>query len=216
MDRGAPQRSGTNAVFAFEAAAGVHVDAGITTTEDIDLLFDSRAHLTFIADDDVEETSLLRTLQRADTSFERSAQAFRAISRNGYVVDLIKPLCDPPWAPDPVALSVDPHDLEAVDIYGLQRAENATLFQAVAIDQRGEPVRIVRPPGVRRSQMVAVQASRSRPLRRNRDAEQAKWVAALVAGALTHLPYRPEDLRMLPKAVFDEAALRFTAGDAVS
>src|ERR1017187_2644730 len=61
---------GTNAIYAYEAVAGVQIDPGLTTTEDIDLLFDSRGGLTFVATEDISERSLLHVLQKVDHSFE--------------------------------------------------------------------------------------------------------------------------------------------------
>ena len=83
---------GANAIYGYEASSGVRVDPGLTTTEDIDLLFDARGGLTFAGDEDVSESSLMKILQRVDTSFERSKQTFRAVNRDGYLVDLIKPM----------------------------------------------------------------------------------------------------------------------------
>jgi hypothetical protein len=93
---------GTNAIYAYEAASGVRVDPGLATTEDIDLLLDARGGLTFVADDDVSESSLMKILKRVDASFGRSKETFRAVNRDGYLVDLIKPMQNPPWkeAPD--------------------------------------------------------------------------------------------------------------------
>lgn len=85
---------GTNA---YEASSGVRADPGLATTEDIDLLFDARGGLTFVADDDVSESSLLKIVQRVDTSFERAKQTFRAVNRDGYLVDLVKPMQSPSW-----------------------------------------------------------------------------------------------------------------------
>jgi hypothetical protein len=83
---------GTNAIYAYEAASGVRVDPGLATTEDIDLLLDARGGLTFVADDDVSESSLMKILKRVDASFDRSKETFRAVNRDGYLVDLIKPM----------------------------------------------------------------------------------------------------------------------------
>jgi hypothetical protein len=82
---------GTSAMYAYEAAAGVHIDPGLATTEDIDLLFDSRGGLTFVANDEVSESSRLQIIKKVDHSFQRSTQTFRAVNRDGYLVDLIKP-----------------------------------------------------------------------------------------------------------------------------
>ncbi len=63
--------------------AALRIDPGLTTTEDIDLLFDSRGGLTFVATDEVSERSLLRVLRKVDRSFEKSKHTFRAVNRDG-------------------------------------------------------------------------------------------------------------------------------------
>jgi hypothetical protein len=63
---------GTNAIYAYEAAAGVRVDPGLTSTEDIDLSLDARGGLTFVASENVSYPSLLQLLRKIDHSFERS------------------------------------------------------------------------------------------------------------------------------------------------
>jgi hypothetical protein len=134
---------GTNAIYAYEAAAGVHFDPGLMATEDIDFLLDSRARLAFVATDQLEAASLLRMLQRVDKSFTRTEQAFRAANRDGYVVDLVKALRNPPWSERRVAIGDDPNDLAAVEIEGLSWLESAPPFEATVIDERGEPLRLV-------------------------------------------------------------------------
>ena len=48
------------------------------------------------------------------------------------------------------------------------------------------------------------------PLKRRRDEAQARAIGSLVAQYLPHLPYAAEELRMLPKPVFEEAAPLFS------
>ena len=48
------------------------------------------------------------------------------------------------------------------------------------------------------------------PIRRRRDEIQARVVARLVTDYMPHLPYASEQLKMLPKAVFDDAARLFS------
>jgi hypothetical protein len=55
-------------------------------------LFDSRGGLTFVATEEVSERSLLQVLRKVDRSFEKSTHTFRAVNRDGYLVDLIKPM----------------------------------------------------------------------------------------------------------------------------
>lgn len=207
---------GTNAIFAYEAAAGVHVDAGLTTTEDIDLLLDSRGGVSFIVIDEVEDASLLKILRRIDKSFERTNQDFRAVNRNGYLVDLIKPLRDPPWRSDVAKLGDDPEDLEAVEIAGLAWHESAPAFEATAIDERGEALRIVTSdPRVFAAHKLWLSNRNDRePVKRRRDKEQAALVAKLVVDYMPHLPFDSDQLRMMPRDVFDEAKPLFDTGHA--
>jgi hypothetical protein len=203
---------GTNAIYAYEAAAGVWIDPGLTTTEDIDLLFDSRGGLTFVATEDVSQRSLLQVLRRVDRSFEKSKQAFRATNAEGYLVDLIKPMRNPPWQSGPEMIGTDPDDLLAADIEGLGWHENAPSFEAVALDEKGEPLRIVATdPRVWAAHKLWLSKRQDRDrIKRQRDAAQARTIALLVTKYMPQLPYDMEQLRMLPKSVFQDAAFLFT------
>jgi hypothetical protein len=206
---------GTNAIYAYEAAAGVRIDSGLTTTEDVDLLLDSRVGMSFIATDDIEEASLLRILQRVDKSFERSRQDFRAVNKAGYLVDLIKPLRNPPWTIESAKVGNDPDDLAAVEIAGLSWHESAPAFEAIAIDERGEPLRIVTSDPrifVAHKYWLSKRADRE-AIRRRRDGEQAKAIATLIATHMPHLAFEWEALRMLPKELVEEVKPLFEARD---
>ncbi|MGY2804161.1 GSU2403 family nucleotidyltransferase fold protein [Bradyrhizobium sp. USDA 4506] len=207
---------GTNAIYGYEASSGVRLDPGFATTEDIDL--DARDGLTLVADDDVSEGSLMKILRRLDTSFERAKQTFRAVNRDGYLVDLIKPMQSPSWKKAPDKIGSDPEDLTAVQIEGLDWLQNAPAFEAVAIDEKGQPVRIVAPdPRVWAAHKLWLSRRADREaLKRQRDAAQAKAVGALVANYLTHLPFDAEQLRMLPKEVVDSAARLFAKQDSAA
>ena len=203
---------GTNAIYAYEAAAGIRIDPGLTSTEDIDLLFDARAALTFAASEEVSHPSLLRLLQKVDHSFRRSNQSFRAVNNEGYLVDLIKPLRNPPWQDERQRAGEDADDLLAVEIEGLVWHENAPAFEAVAIDDKGAPCRIVATdPRVWTAHKLWLSKRADRePIKRRRDEAQAHAVGHLVAQYLPHLPYASEPLQMLPKAIFDDAVPLFT------
>lgn len=209
---------GTNALYAYEAAAGVHIDGGLTTTEDIDLLLDSRSGVSFVATDEVDEASILRILRRIDRSFERTRQDFRAANRDGYLVDLIKPLRDPPWRSDVGKVGDDPDDLSAVEINGLAWHESAPAFESVAIDDRGEPLRIVTTdPRVFAAHKLWLSKRPDRePVKRRRDGDQAAVVGRIVADYLPHLPFDPDQLRMLPRELVEEAKTLFEPSGAES
>ena len=198
---------GTYAIFAYEAAAGVRLPADLATTEDVDLLFDARASLTVLADDSVGERSLMALLKRVDSSFDRMKQSFRAANRDGFMVDLIRPLRSPPWAEERRSVGEPETDLEAVQIEGLLWNESAPAFEAVAVDTRGFPVRIetVDPRSFVVHKLWTSRRDDRPAVQRLRDAAQARAVATLVSRFLPHLRFEPATLRHLPKAVVTDA-----------
>ena len=202
---------GTHALYAFEAAAGVRFSTDVMTTEDIDLLFDARASLVFLAEEDIGERSLLGLLRRVDRSFERGRQTFKASNRDGFVVDLVRPMRNPPWQDERSSIDDPEVDLDDVQIEGLVWNENAPAFHAVAIDQRGFPLRIVAPdPRAFAVHKLWLSRRLDRdPIKRRRDVAQAKAVATLVARFLPHLPFRGEEMRSFPRTVVEDAALLF-------
>lgn len=202
---------GTNAIYAYEAAAGIHVGSALTATEDIDLLLDSRSKLDIIGVEEIEHSSLLHILQRIDKSFQRTEQTFRAANKEGYLVDLIKPLRTPPWSIDQDNFSANSEDLTAIEIDGLSWHESAPAFEAICIDERGEPVRIVTsdPRIFAAHKFWLSQRVDREPIKRRRDLEQAKAVAHIVSTHLPHLQFDREQLLMLPRALFDDAAPLF-------
>ena len=199
---------GTNAIFAYEAAAGVFVEASIMATDDLDLLFDARYRLRFASSVSLSERNLMALLRRVDRSFERTPRTFSVVNRDGFIVDFIKPMPDPPWTSDREQIGASgSEDLTAVAIEGLRWLENSPPFEATAIDERGMPLRIVAPDPrafAIHKFWLSTQPSRS-PLKRHRDRAQAETVAQLVARYLTFLDYDHRELSALPKELFDRA-----------
>jgi hypothetical protein len=202
---------GTNAIYAYEAAAGVRIDPGWTTTEDIDLLFDSRGGLAFAATEDISEQSLLQILRKIDRSFEKTNQTLRAVNRDGYLVDLIKPLQTPPWTGDRDMVGKDPDDLTAAEIEGLAWHDNAPAFESIAIDEKGEPLRIVATDPrvwVAHKFWLSKRSDRN-AIKRKRDEAQARVIGQLVAKYLPQFPYAQQQLKMLPRKLFEDAERLF-------
>lgn len=204
---------GTNALYAYEAASGVFVDPDITTTEDIDILFDSRRELRFVASRDLGDEGLMGLLRQIDASFARSRDTFRAVNDEGFLVDLVMPGASPPWKQVRDSLIGATGDLSAVAIDGLEWLENAPPFEAVTIDERGMPLRIVAvDPRVFAAHKLWLSEQPSRdPLKRGRDRAQAEAVGQLVARHLTHLTLGSKELTALPRAILDAARPLFTA-----
>jgi len=204
--------AGTNSLYCYEAACGVFVDAGFVATLDIDLLFDSRRRLHLVGNPDLPDESLIQVLRLADRSFERTGQPFRAENDEGYLVDLIKPMHNPPWRSERRAIGAA-DDLQAAEIEGLIWLENAPPFEQVAVDERGYPVRMVAcDPRAFAIHKHWISARQDRdPLKRTRDSEQARVVAELTAAYLPHLPFDSNALRMIPRDVVEAAGHLFVA-----
>lgn len=198
---------GTNAIYAYEAAAGVRIDPGLTATEDIDLLLDARRGMIFIANEEISQPSLLQLLQKIDRGFRRSSRKYQAVNASGYLVELIKPLRTPPWQKEKERIGADADDLLAAEIEGLAWHESAPCFEAVAIDEKGEPCRIVTTdPRVWAAHKLWLSKRQDRDaIKRRNDEAQARAIGQLVAKYMPNLPYVAGELRMLPKAVFDDA-----------
>jgi hypothetical protein len=204
---------GTNALYAYEAAAGVIFESDITTTEDIDLLLNARSTIRIAIPASISERSLLAVLKNIDRSFERTGSQFRAANAEGYLVDLIKPQARPPWRDEPSAIGEEPDDLQATMIEGLVWLESSPAFSAVAIDHDGWPVPIVTidPRAFAAHKLWMSTLPGRDPLKRHRDAAQARAVAGLVVQHLPHLPYEAGAMQMLPREVFRGAKPLFAA-----
>ncbi|ESX24719.1 nucleotidyltransferase domain-containing protein [Mesorhizobium sp. LSJC264A00] len=200
---------GTNALFAYEALAGVQITSGLTATGDIDLLFDSRRRISFVTGERVSQSGLIGVLRKVDRSFKPlQPRAFRAANRDGYLVDLIRPQARHVLK-DNATTSITQHadDLDSAPMEGLQWLINAPKVEAVAIDERGYPVSM---PTVDprmfalHKAWLATLPDRS-AVKAMRDREQAE-AAARIATAYLALPLDSEHLKGLPGALLDAAA----------
>lgn len=173
---------GTQALFAYEANAGVRLESGLLATGDIDLLLDARQRLS-LAGRDIRKTGLLGLLQRLDHSFSMRRQGdFRAVNRDGYFVDLIRPQVHDVLADhEPAALSDRADDLQGVAIEGLGWLANAPRFSATAIAEDGFPMKIVTldPRVFALHKAWLAERPDREPVKRGRDRAQAKAAALL-------------------------------------
>lgn len=179
---------GTQALYAFEAEAGVHFLLELLASGDIDLLYDTRKRLTLVSDR-LDREGLLGLLKKADRSFEPLLKrGFRAANAEGFMVDLI-------IAPRPMheggPVTFAEGDLVAAEVPGLQWLVNSPKLATVAVDETGWPVPM-RVPDPRAFALhkawLSNQADRE-PLKRQRDLAQARAVAAMVREHLPHLSF---------------------------
>ena len=80
---------GTHALYAYEAAAGIMIESGLTATTDVHLLWDARRRLS-LALVDVRAQGVLGLLRKVDHTFVAQRNSVRAVNDDGYYVDIIR------------------------------------------------------------------------------------------------------------------------------
>ena len=178
---------GTNALYAYEAQAGLRIETALLATGDLDLLHDSRRSL--VLSGSAGGKGLIGALQKVDRSFRKAPQrSFTAVNGSRYMVDLVEPADHERSARDGIGgLSDHPEDLVAAAIDNGQWLLNTPKFTATAFDERGFPLRVVtvdpRIYALQKQWMVEEVRLRD-PLKRERDRAQAQLAAAIATGYL--------------------------------
>jgi hypothetical protein len=199
---------GTNALYAYEAAAGIFLDSGLMATQDMDILWDVRSRLQLHSDQRIDGGGLLSILKQADPSFELiRKRGFRAVNRKGFMVDLLKPEPRPPHLLEKRRKGTS-GDLEAAEIRDLQWLLSAPKFTQGVICDDGYPAGMVA-PDPRAFALHKLWLSRQpdrEPIKRKRDRDQAIAVCRLVLQYLPNLRFEPAELKMFPKSIVSAAA----------
>jgi len=192
---------GTNALFAYEAMAGVHFSAEALATGDVDLLLDARQRLRIMVPD-ANERTVLGLLQRLDHSFAvMPGKPYRVANADGFMVDLIRPESRPPWKQPPGAKPLAPGDISPSPIEGLQWLVNSPSARALVVDERGYPAPIIVPePRIWLLHKVWVSTRPVRePEKKRRDIQQAQAMWRLVEQNLPQYPLDAAFANGLPK-----------------
>ena len=106
---------------------------------------DIRPKLTLVAEIDMDNDGLLGIIRKADRSFEPiSPGGFRAVNRDGYMVDLIKSAPKQLFRKE-ICRMGGPSDMEAVEIRNLQWLISSPKFSQVVIGDDGYPAPLVVP-----------------------------------------------------------------------
>ena len=179
---------GTQALYGYEAAAGVHFILELLASGDVDLLYDARKKLTVVSDK-LDGQGLLGLLKKADRTFECIREnGYRAANAGQFMVDLV---VAPRGMYAAAGVTFAKADLMATEVPRLQWLLNAPKMETVAIDEDGWPVPM-RVPDPRAFALhkawLSVQASRE-PLKKARDLDQARALAAVVQAHLPHLSF---------------------------
>jgi hypothetical protein len=181
---------GTHSLYAYKAAAGIRLDAPeALETRDVDLLWDTRKRLSFLAQMEGLDISFLGLLRQVDSTFDlREDQLYTAINNQGFEVDIIRR----------EAKDGDPHPLRLTkhedEFYAVQAKRAGILlegekFSAMIVSSTGRMARMnTLSPVVfaRFKRWMAGQDDRE-PLKRQRDLLQAALVEDMTAEYFPHL-----------------------------
>lgn len=179
---------GTNAIYAYEAMAGVMFDPASTATGDIDILVDDRNRLKLVTDGN-EQPSLIGLIQReVDMSFQAGgARDYRLTNNAGYMVEFIRPEPNPVYRQMPGAAPLAEGDVEPAPM----RAADPRFWAAHKL-------------------WLAEREDRD-PEKKIRDRQQGQVVLDLIATKLPQfrldeafMNMMPGELRPLLKAVLNE------------
>ena len=180
---------GTNALFAYEAIAGLQFGTGLLATNDLDIALDARKNLALAGR--VLPAGLIGVLQRVDSSFKLLAEGhYRAANANGMLVDLITPEPRRRMEVAPLRkrrLGGSPDlvtgDVTAAEVPGLEMIVDAPRVTSIALDERGLPVAVsAADPRWWSAHKLWLAGQDGRdPLKRERDQAQGMAVASMLA-----------------------------------
>lgn len=199
---------GTNALYAFEARAGVMIQPEHLATEDMDVLMDARQGIRIVAN--LQAGSLLSLLQTSDKSFRRistSPYEFAAANDKGFRVDFITQGTGSPMRRSAFDELLETDDLHPVVIDSLKWHVSAPHYEAVVFDMQGMPLRVatVDPRAFVLHKWFVSQQPDREPMKRIRDENQARLVATMIRNELTDLPVTRAISRIFPHVLQVEA-----------
>lgn len=175
---------GTHAMYAYEAAAGIRIVPSALATQDVDLLWDARKRVSFVTDlAKTEDKSILRILQRVDSSFERKELTNEtAINSKGFEVDFLRREQQGD-DPHPWRFSGDEDDLWPVQARRANLLTDAPRFSSPVIGLNGEMAMMntISPTAFVKFKTWLASEVPDRPtLKRARDRHQAEIVKQLL------------------------------------
>lgn len=181
---------GTHALYAYETAAGVRVEAGAVATRDLDLLFEAdklRAYSARMNQGDAQ--SLINVFRKADPSFRvLRDQLQTAVNDAGFEIDIIRRRAigkDPP----PLRMSDDGDDFWAVQVDQGGSLGSGKKFEHLVVAGNGEmaTMRTVHPSEFARWKLQMSMRTGRDPLKAPKDRLQAEVVQVLWDEYLRHL-----------------------------
>ncbi len=182
---------GTNALYAYETAAGVRVESGQPATRDFDLLWDNRSKLSLAFREGALAEGMLGFLRRIDSSFTlRDDQKYTAVNKQGYEVDILRRMGVGSDA-EPAELSAIEDDFWAVKARNADWLLSAPKFSEIVVGTNGRMARIVTidPRAFVLFKLWMAEQKDREYAKRLRDASQARVVIAIINERLPQLSF---------------------------
>lgn len=181
---------GTHALYAYETAAGVRVEAGAVATRDLDLLFEAdklRAYTARLKQGDAK--SLINIFRRADPTFRVVRDRLQtAVNDAGFEIDIIRRRATGK-DPHPMRMSDDEDDFWAVQADQGGSLGSGRKFEHLVVAANGEmaTMRTVHPSEFARLKLELSTRTGRDPLKAPKDRLQAEVVQVLWDRYLQHL-----------------------------
>jgi hypothetical protein len=150
-----------------------------------------------------------------DRSFEVLGKgSYRAANRDGYMVDLIRPVPSPPWKSEPRGLKEE-EDLTAADVGKLEWLLSSPKFEQIVIGDDGFPALMATtdPRAFLIHKLWLSKQEDREPVKKHRDRSQAAAVLALITQFLPQYRLDPKELRMFPREIVEAALAQQAAPD---
>jgi len=188
---------GTNALYAYEAAAGMRFPHEVMATRDADFLFDTRRRAEFLEVMSGRGISFLDLLRKVDATFERDAtDNHSAVNSKGYSIEVIRRFPPPELeaSEHPMRMTAAEEDLWAMRASTGQRLLSVPKFSQVIVSTSGAMAiaTTVHPLAFARIKRQLSQDPKRNPLKATKDALQADMVEMLVHQFLPQLAQHHE------------------------
>lgn len=182
------QTVGTHALYAYESACGVRVGTEALATRDVDLLYDTRQHVSFVTTMNRLDASLISVFQKADKTFRvRKEQLQTAVNDDGFEIDVIRRIAMDN-DPHPLPMSGAEEDLWAVQVGSGNQLVSGRRHEQMVVSPRGDMalMRTVHPLDFIRVKAALAASVDRDPLKRPKDRLQAQVVQLLWDEYLRH------------------------------
>jgi len=198
---------GTHALFAYESMAGAEFKVELLASGDVDLLFDGRKKIALLAQK-LENQGLSALLRKVDNTFQvSSADQFRAINKDGFMVDFITQDRGM-MTKRPARMAAD--DLAAVEVPNLEWLANSPRIEQVVISANGQPVMMPVPDPrafALHKAWLSQQVDRE-PVKKQRDLNQARMLRQCLREYLPNFSLEPDaiaKMKYLPKEMIERS-----------